>query len=134
MVRIPYGWPYAMKEGHSLENCFLLKHKIQDLIDSDQLKFRIVPPAGPNIAGNPLPAHGEIKVNAIREGRRLVRRVEHITTPLEIVFAELIRRNFLITVRLSQRITDDPTRGCPYHQGIVGHTLYQCTAFTLTLL
>ena len=71
--------------GHSLENSFLLKHKIQDLIDSDQLKFRIVPPAGPNIAGNPLPAHGERKVNAIREGRRLVRRVEPLTTPLGIL-------------------------------------------------
>lgn len=120
-------------EGGNEESAWILCFKIQDLIDSDQLKFHIVPPAGPNFAGNPLPAHGERKVNAIREVRRLARRVEHISTPFEIVFAELRRRNLIITVRLpvSQRITDDPTRGCPYRQGIVGHTLYQCTAFKL---
>ena len=39
--------------GHDIDNCYNLRHAIQDLIDTKV----IAPPIGPNITHNPLPNH-----------------------------------------------------------------------------
>ncbi|XP_039162793.1 uncharacterized protein LOC120290562 [Eucalyptus grandis] len=49
--------------GHSTDECFTLKHKIQNLLDTKVFAFRI---ARPNVQKNPLPEH-EGTVNAILE-------------------------------------------------------------------
>ena len=47
--------------GHSLKNCKVLKHRVQDFLDHGILKFKRVP----NIKTNPLPSHPEGGVSAI---------------------------------------------------------------------
>jgi len=49
--------------GHSTDECFTLKHKIQNLLDTKAFSFQT---AQPNIQKNPLPEH-EGTVNAILE-------------------------------------------------------------------
>lgn len=49
--------------GHSTDECFTLKHKIQNLLDTKAFSFQTV---RPNVQKNPLPEH-EGTVNAILE-------------------------------------------------------------------
>ena len=44
---------YHQGPGHDIDNCFSLRHAIQDLIDNKV----IAPPARPSITNNPLPNH-----------------------------------------------------------------------------
>ena len=46
---------YHMGEvGHSTDDCYVLKHRIQDLLDTKALSFRS---DQPNVQRNPLPNH-----------------------------------------------------------------------------
>ena len=58
-------------EGHTLEECFQLRDRVQNLIDNKLIQFDNA--AAPNIITNPLPPHQERNVNAIItvEGRVL---------------------------------------------------------------
>ncbi|PKI75851.1 hypothetical protein CRG98_003766 [Punica granatum] len=42
--------------GHTLDNCWTLRNKIQEMIDTRQISFNEVKP--PNVRANPLPDHG----------------------------------------------------------------------------
>ncbi|RDY06280.1 hypothetical protein CR513_09765, partial [Mucuna pruriens] len=58
--------------GHTMENCWVLKHRVQDLIEGGWLNFKEV---GPNVRTNPLPPYGGASVNALdheptRQGTR----------------------------------------------------------------
>ncbi|XP_071913977.1 uncharacterized protein [Coffea arabica] len=44
--------------GHTTGNCWALKHKIQDMIDSGDILLRKKGEQGPNVSKNPLPEHG----------------------------------------------------------------------------
>ncbi|XP_027169433.1 uncharacterized protein LOC113769160 [Coffea eugenioides] len=44
--------------GHTTGNCWALKHKIQDMIDSGDILLRRKGEHGPNVSKNPLPEHG----------------------------------------------------------------------------
>ncbi|XP_027156469.1 uncharacterized protein LOC113757311 [Coffea eugenioides] len=44
--------------GHITGNCWALKHKIQDMIDSGDILLRRKGEQGPNVSKNPLPEHG----------------------------------------------------------------------------
>nr|XP_027067607.1 uncharacterized protein LOC113693243 [Coffea arabica] len=44
--------------GHTTGNCWALKHKIQDMIDSGDILLRRKGEQGPNVSKNPLPKHG----------------------------------------------------------------------------
>ncbi|XP_027077130.1 uncharacterized protein [Coffea arabica] len=44
--------------GHTTGNCWALKHKIQDMIDSGDILLRRKGEQGPNVSKNPLPEHG----------------------------------------------------------------------------
>ena len=46
-------WAYHQGLGHNIDNCFDLRHAIQNLIDNKV----IVPPTRPSITNNPLPNH-----------------------------------------------------------------------------
>ncbi|XP_071923339.1 uncharacterized protein [Coffea arabica] len=44
--------------SHTTGNCWALKHKIQDIIDSGDILLRRKGEQGPNVSKNPLPEHG----------------------------------------------------------------------------
>ncbi|RDX83625.1 hypothetical protein CR513_35435, partial [Mucuna pruriens] len=48
--------------GHTIENCWALKHRIQDLLEEGWLNFKEV---GPNVSINPLPPYGGTSINAL---------------------------------------------------------------------
>ena len=50
-------------EGHTLEECYHFKDRVQDLIDNKLIQFDNV--VAPNIITNPLPPYQEGNVNAI---------------------------------------------------------------------
>src|ERR1051325_5465205 len=71
--------------GHSIENCYALKCKIQDFLDSKAIQFEAA--AGPNVIQHPMPSH-DAAVNAIigdGEWLDLVMDVNHVTTSLPYV-------------------------------------------------
>ena len=43
--------------GHSTDNCWRLRHKIQDLIDAKMIQLDFVKAPKPNVNNNPLPNH-----------------------------------------------------------------------------
>ncbi|KAI5387117.1 hypothetical protein KIW84_073321 [Lathyrus oleraceus] len=49
--------------GHDVENCYLLKTKVQDLVRCGILCFEDV---GPNVKKNPLPEHGKSSINMVQ--------------------------------------------------------------------
>src|ERR1051325_99837 len=51
--------------GHSIENCYAFKYKVQNLLDTEAINFG--PPPTPNVIQHPLPPHGGNAVNAICE-------------------------------------------------------------------
>lgn len=53
---------YHQNIGHLTNNCFRLRHTIQDLIDNKTIP---VPPQKPNTVSNPLPKHSNPQVNNI---------------------------------------------------------------------
>ena len=65
--------------GHNVENCKAFKHVVQDLVDSKAINFA----PSPNVNANPMPAHGQMGVNAIsEEGRVGLSSVNQLKTPL----------------------------------------------------
>nr|XP_027069697.1 uncharacterized protein LOC113694957 [Coffea arabica] len=49
---------HSGSSGHTTGNCWALKHKIQDMIDSGDILLRRKGEQGPNVSKNPLPEHG----------------------------------------------------------------------------
>jgi len=81
-------------KGHTLENCYQLKRVVQGIIDEGRLTFDTR--AQPNVRVNPLPNHGGNGVNAISEGHVYVKRkVEEVTTPLEVVYRALLKAQMI---------------------------------------
>ena len=70
--------------GHTTDDCWALRNKVQDLIDAKEIQFEV--PGGPNVVTAPMPQHG---VNAVEEDRYVA--VEEIVTLLLTV-----KRNLLL--------------------------------------
>ncbi|KAI5394763.1 hypothetical protein KIW84_061398 [Lathyrus oleraceus] len=75
--------------GHNMENCKAFKHVVQDLVDSKAINFA----PSPNVNANPMPAHGQMGVNAISEdkGRIWMMNVDQLRTPLAEVKRQLLK-------------------------------------------
>ncbi|XP_050888718.1 uncharacterized protein LOC127093862 [Lathyrus oleraceus] len=75
--------------GHDLEGCYALKHRVRELIESKILSFKDM---GPNVKNNPLPPHGDLAVNAIRDASVgvTVNKVDDVKTPLAAFHARLV--------------------------------------------
>ena len=68
---------------HSTDNCFVLKCKVQYLLDAKAIEF--TPATCPNVVQNPMPRHGGSIVNMIDDNGEmlnLVVNVEQVTTLL----------------------------------------------------
>jgi len=63
--------------GHDTQDCWTLKHKIQNMIDSGEIVVKA--PEQPNVNNNPLPQHNAEGVNMIgagsRENRKYLRKL-----------------------------------------------------------
>ena len=51
---------HANSPGHTIEQCWPFKHKVQDLLESEDITFE-----KPNIKSNPMPPHGGSIINTI---------------------------------------------------------------------
>ncbi|KAL3715097.1 hypothetical protein ACJRO7_006917 [Eucalyptus globulus] len=74
--------------GHSTDECFTLKHKIQNLLDTKAFSFQT---ARPNVQKNPLPEH-EGTMNAILEPE--VRRIKNLKVNVADAYKGLVRAGY----------------------------------------
>lgn len=109
--------------GHSLENCKVLKHRVQDLLDHGILEFEGVL----NIKTNPFPNHPEGGVSAI-----LVEEDNHIDliaiqVPWKKLFYALKAQGYLSPI---EAYYEESSEGmCEYHSNAHGHSLEDCEDF-----
>jgi len=108
--------------GHSIENCWALKYKVQELINAKWLSFK---EGSPSVGNNPLPGHGNTLVNGVKDGERqnLIREVKDVKTPMRVIFAELCK------VGMIKRIAKKG-EGCNFHID-VGHFIKDYKEFKL---
>ena len=108
---------------HSTENCKLLKHRVEDLIDHGILKFEGVP----NIKTNPLRNHLEKGVSAIliEEDDRV--NLNTIQVPWRKFFYALKAQGYLGLVEAHNEELSE--NGCEYHSNAQGHSLEDCEEF-----
>uniref|UniRef100_A0A2N9GPI5 RNA-directed DNA polymerase n=1 Tax=Fagus sylvatica TaxID=28930 RepID=A0A2N9GPI5_FAGSY len=96
--------------GHTVENCRVLRHRIQDLLDQGVLKFRI-----------------EGVINTIGAEKNDEVDITSTKIPWEPLFHELKKRGLLTTPRAPKESTEAGT--CPYHPGAQDHNLQGCEEF-----
>ncbi|KAF1870785.1 hypothetical protein Lal_00039435 [Lupinus albus] len=113
--------------GHSTETCRVLKHRIQDLIDSKWLEFKDVIPT---ITRNPLPDHGNQGINVLEwdDDMTIVVRVEDIRTPWKNIFKAMCHQG-LVEMDGGSVYEDDV---CIMH-GMIDHTLEDCAEFRILI-
>src|ERR1044072_3098764 len=116
---------HANSPGHTTEDCFAFKCKVQELIDRKLLTFADVP----NIANNPLPRHGSSSVNALIEEGGLVMEVDQLKMSLKKVFEELKNAGLLKGGHNGCVICQDNPEHCAefkkYLQGLMCQHLIQ---------
>ena len=81
--------------GHDTNNCWALKNKIQDLIDSKEVEFDA--PEKPNVISALMPKHGH-NVHAIVEDLH-VTAVDELITPLPMIKINLLKPGFSRNVK-----------------------------------
>uniref|UniRef100_A0A2N9IPC1 Uncharacterized protein n=1 Tax=Fagus sylvatica TaxID=28930 RepID=A0A2N9IPC1_FAGSY len=96
--------------GHTVENCRVLRHRIQDLLDQGVLKFRI-----------------EGVINAIGVEKNDEVDITSTKIPWEPLFHELKKRGLLTVPRAPKESTEAGT--CQYHPGAQDHNLQGCEEF-----
>ena len=75
---------HSNSPGHDTNDCWVLKNKVQDLIDAKEIEFEA--PEKPNVMTAPMPKHG---VNVVDEDSFVVS-VKDIATPLLTVKKNLL--------------------------------------------
>uniref|UniRef100_A0A2N9HWC2 Retrotransposon gag domain-containing protein n=1 Tax=Fagus sylvatica TaxID=28930 RepID=A0A2N9HWC2_FAGSY len=96
--------------GHTVENCRVLRHRIQDLLDQGVLKFRI-----------------EGVINTIGAEKDEEVDITSTKIPWEPLFHELKKRGLLTAPRAPKESTEAGT--CQYHPGARDHNLQGCEEF-----
>jgi hypothetical protein len=96
--------------GHTVENCRVLRHRIQDLLDQGVLKFRI-----------------EGVINTIGAEKDEEVDITSTRIPWEPLFHELKKRGLLPAPRAPKESTEAGT--CRYHPGARDHNLQGCEEF-----
>jgi hypothetical protein len=96
--------------GHTVENCRVLRHRIQDLLDQGVLKFRV-----------------EGVINTIGAEKDDEVDIASTKIPWEPLFHELKKRGLLTIPRAPKESTETGT--CQYHPGARDHNLQGCEEF-----
>ncbi|XP_058774811.1 uncharacterized protein LOC131649084 [Vicia villosa] len=73
--------------GHDTNNCWTLKHKIQDMIDAGEIEFD--PPETPNVITAPMPKHDKT-VDVVNQDSYFTN-VMSLTTPLPLIKKKLLQ-------------------------------------------
>ncbi|XP_016732625.1 uncharacterized protein [Gossypium hirsutum] len=117
---------HAGISGYIIENCTAFKKVVERLIGMGVVKFN--EPAGPNVAGNPLPSHSDNGVNAIIENRRRRTKmdVSEVKTLLKWVWKRMVERG-LITQDSKER-PREARRYYEFHAD-EGHEIQECNKF-----
>ncbi|XP_050899608.1 uncharacterized protein LOC127106344 [Lathyrus oleraceus] len=104
--------------GHSTENCWALKCKIQDLINQNILTFS---EENPNVKINPLPNHSGTSVNVVIEevNAEVVLKVEEVKTPMSVVLQKLEQFGFLEEVHEDCTLCEFDPDSCEQLKGCV---------------
>ena len=86
---------HSGNKGHSIENCTVLKQRVQDLIKKGELTFEDEDIL--NMNGNPLPNHEGPKVNAVETSQEMQvkRNVRDVRMPMKLVHEVLIKASRL---------------------------------------
>ncbi|XP_050909151.1 uncharacterized protein LOC127122922 [Lathyrus oleraceus] len=102
---------HAGHVGHSTEECWPLKNKIQDLIDRKILTFS---EEKPNVKTNPLPNHDVPTVSVVieEEPAEPVKWVDEVKTSLSIVLRKLEEFGFLEEVHNDFSVCESDPDGC----------------------
>lgn len=93
---------------HSIENCKVLKYKVQDLIDFKAIKFT---PNYLNVNNNTMPPHNKLNINMIEmdDGRRLITSMDVLKTPLFEIKNMLIKSDaFPVCTTTCEKCLIDP--------------------------
>ncbi|XP_058725809.1 uncharacterized protein LOC131597113 [Vicia villosa] len=102
--------------GHDTEKCIALKNKVQDLLDQKIIQFTPTP----NIANNPMPAHGGSGVNAIEsEEISVISDVGCLTFPLVSVKQHLINSGISPGCGIDCEKCKSQPEGCDDLKGMV---------------
>uniref|UniRef100_A0A2N9HMH2 RNA-directed DNA polymerase n=1 Tax=Fagus sylvatica TaxID=28930 RepID=A0A2N9HMH2_FAGSY len=96
--------------GYTVENCRVLRHRIQDLLDQGVLKFRI---------------EGVINTIGVEKSDEVG--ITSTKIPWEPLFHELKKRGLLTVPRAPKESTEAGT--CQYHPGVRDHDLQGCEEF-----
>ena len=77
--------------GDSLEDCTALKWRVSEFIKREELTFE--DEDVPNMNGNPLPNHGGLKVNAVKNGQEMQvkRDVGNVCMLMSLVYEALVK-------------------------------------------
>ncbi|XP_050919781.1 uncharacterized protein LOC127137354 [Lathyrus oleraceus] len=102
---------HAGHVGHSTEDCWPLKNKIQDLIDRKILTFS---EEKPNVKTNPIPNHDGPSVSVVieEEPAEPVKWVDEVKTPFSVVLRKLEEFGFLEGVHNDCSVCESDPDGC----------------------
>lgn len=102
--------------GHTFENCWGLKHKVQDLVESKAISLT---PNGPNVKNNPMPNHAGPSVNSISEELGTIKRVEEIQMPLLILERYLMGHGLIFECHANCEDFPRDPKGCKKLRDII---------------
>ncbi|XP_050890765.1 uncharacterized protein LOC127096208 [Lathyrus oleraceus] len=100
--------------GHSTEDCWALKKRIQELINQDILSFS---EEKPNVKTNPLPNHGGASVNVVieKETTKSILRAEEVKTLIKKKVEDPPKRNQPIHFRVPTSFPYQNTKAVPWN-------------------
>ena len=95
------------RSGHSIENCTVLKQRVQDLIKKGELTFEDEDIL--NMNGNPLLNHEGAKVNVVENGEEMqvTRNVRDVRMPMKLVHEVLVKAGRLEGHQRKEKETKD---------------------------
>jgi len=110
---------HALAVGHSTENCWALKFRVQDMIDTKWLSFA---DDDPNVESKPLLGHGRPSVNAIEETiEHTLRKSVRYQDPIEGYLWRVVKFGLM-------EGSFDDNHACSLHP-VIGHAIEDCDDF-----
>ena len=94
--------------GHSTDNCWRLRNKIQDLIDAKLVHFDFVETSTPNVSTNPLPSHGPVINMIVNEDPQPEVDLDELPITLEQIAWNLRQMGHLTYLNLRDRTKTKP--------------------------
>ena len=113
-----------------MENCTVLKQKVQDLIKRGELTFEDEDIQ--NVNGNPLPNYGGPRVNVVENDQEMQvkRNVKDVRMHMKLVHEALVKAGKLEGYLKKEEETKDQEKCfCQYHGSTTDHSIQECPDF-----